>query len=164
MQGGHRSDVMLEMWANAKRDGRPAEHRWRPLLNAVKFGWRPLLECRAVTLPRRETRWNFLGCPKVTKRSQPLVGRSSPYCGDVWMEEILLLNNFFPTVDSCLSCEDIARQNCGIVPRWWLFGDFLRPVFPASRAQHVSDLHSKFVLRPHHVWKYGRHPISDRWD
>jgi len=22
-----------------------------------KFGWRPLVECRAVTLPRRETRW-----------------------------------------------------------------------------------------------------------
>ena len=29
--------------------------RRRPLLNAAKFGWRPLLECRAVTLPRRET-------------------------------------------------------------------------------------------------------------
>jgi len=27
--------------------------------------------------------------------------------------------------------------------------------------QHVSDLHPKFALRPHHVWKYGRHPISD---
>jgi len=28
--------------------------------------------------------------------------------------------------------------------------------------QHISDLHPKFALRPHHVWKYGRHPISDR--
>jgi len=27
--------------------------------------------------------------------------------------------------------------------------------------QHVSHLHSKFALRPHHVWKYGRHPIYD---
>ena len=26
------------MWANAQPDGRPAEHRWRPLLNAAKFG------------------------------------------------------------------------------------------------------------------------------
>jgi len=33
-----------------------------------------------------------------------------------------------------------------------------------SRVQHISDLHSKFALRPHHVWKYGRHPISDRRD
>jgi len=29
--------------------------------------------------------------------------------------------------------------------------------------QHISDMHSKFTLRPHHVWKYGRHPIADRW-
>ena len=28
----------LEMWANAKRDGRPAEYRWRPPFNASKFG------------------------------------------------------------------------------------------------------------------------------
>jgi len=27
----------------------------------------------------------------------------------------------------------------------------LRPVFPASRVQHISDLHSKFALRPHHL-------------
>jgi len=27
--------------------------------------------------------------------------------------------------------------------------------------QHVSDLHPKFALRPHHVWKYVRHPICD---
>jgi len=28
----------LEMWANAQRDGRPAEYRWRSLFNAAKFG------------------------------------------------------------------------------------------------------------------------------
>jgi len=26
------------MWANAQRDGRPAEYRWRSLFNAGKFG------------------------------------------------------------------------------------------------------------------------------
>jgi len=41
---------------------------------------------------------------------------------------------------------------------------FLRLVFPTSRVQRIPDLHSKFPLRPHHVWKYGKHPISDRWD
>jgi len=30
--------------------------------------------------------------------------------------------------------------------------------------QHVSDLHPKFALRPHHVWKHGRHPICDGWE
>jgi len=38
----------------------------------------------------------------------------------------------------------------------------LRPVFAASRVQHISDLHFKFALRPHYVWKYGRHPICGR--
>jgi len=38
------------MWANAQRDGRPAEHRWCPLFNAAKLGSRPLRDCRAVTL------------------------------------------------------------------------------------------------------------------
>jgi len=40
------TDIMLctakytqtRMWANAQPDGRPAEHRWRPLFNATKFG------------------------------------------------------------------------------------------------------------------------------
>jgi len=149
------------MWANAQRDGRPAKCRWRPLFNAANFGWRPLPECRAVTLPRRETRWNQLGCRKLTKRSQPLVGRSSSYCKDIhnnnhfttlcpvlpgWASNrrnthpptILItiqslsassiyykdiwgryccLRSFFPIVDTCLSCEDIARQSCGMVPR-----------------------------------------------
>jgi len=49
----------LEMLANVQRDGHPAEYRWRPLFNAAKFGWRPLAECHAVTLARRETRWNL---------------------------------------------------------------------------------------------------------
>jgi len=34
-------------------------------------------------------------------------------------------------------------------------GDFLRSVFSASRVQQVSDLHLKFALWPHHVWKYA---------
>jgi len=38
------STLSTRMWANAQRDGCPAEHRWRPLFNAAKFGWRPLLD------------------------------------------------------------------------------------------------------------------------
>jgi len=30
--------TLTRMWANAQRDGRPAEHTWRPLFNAAKFG------------------------------------------------------------------------------------------------------------------------------
>jgi len=69
----------------------------------------PLLECRAVTLPRRGTCWNYLGCSKLTKQSQPLVGRSSPYCGDMW-RRYCSLTSFFPIVDTCLSCEEEASK------------------------------------------------------
>jgi len=33
-----------------------------------------------------------------------------------------------------------------MVPRWRFLATFLRPVFAASRVQHISDLHSKFAL------------------
>jgi len=151
------------MWANAQRDGHPAEHRWRPLFSAAKFGWRPLLDCGAVTLPRCDTRWNMMGCPKPTNRSQPLVGRNSPYCKDIY-RRYCCLTIFFLIADTCLSCEDIARQSCAMVLRWRFFASFLRPAFPASRLQHISDLHSKFALRPHHVSKYGRYPICGHWE
>ena len=41
------------------------------------------------------------------------------------------------------------------------FWRFLQPVFPASLVQHVSDLHPKFALRPHHVWNTIRYDIED---
>ena len=148
--------LKLEMWANAQRDGRPAEYKWRPSVLRRSLA----VQCNAAKT------WNplkFAGCPKLTKRSQPLVGRSSLYCKNVW-RRYCCLTSFFPIVDTCLNCEDIARQSCAMVRRWWFFASFLRPVFPASRVQQISDLHSKFALRPHHVWKYGWHPICGRWD
>ena len=147
------------MWANAKRDGRPAEYRWRPLFNAAKFGWRPLLEYRAVTLPRRETRWNLLGCPKLANSSQPLLGRSSPYYEDMWKRYWCLISFY-----DCRYMPQLRRYSPTKLCDGAKMAIFLRPVFSASRVQHISDMHSKFALRPHHVWKYGRHPISDRSD
>jgi len=112
----------------------------------------------------QKNRWNLQGCPKLPDRSQPLVGRSSPYCGSLLWRRYCCLTSFFPIVDTCLICEDISRQSCAMVPRSRFFDDFLRPVFAASPVQHVSDLHLKFALRPHHVCKYGRHRICDGWD
>jgi len=67
------------------------------------------------------------------------------------MEETLLFNNFFPIADKCLSCEDIAQQNCAMVRTWRISGDFFASCISASRLQHVSDLHPKFALRPDHA-------------
>ena len=66
-----------------------------------------------------------------------------------------MFNTFCLIVDTCLSYEDK-------VVRWRADVEFLRPVLPSSRVQHISDMHFKFALRPHHVTKYGRHPICDR--
>ena len=107
---------------------------------------------------------NPLKLAGVPQTTGPISTASGPKFTVLWIhvEEILLVNMFcFPIVDTCLSCEDIARQSCATVPRCGFFGDFLRPVFAVSHMQHDSDLHPKFALRPHHVWKYGKHPICD---
>ena len=137
------------MWANAQNDGRPAEYRWRPLLNAAVW-LTPTTRVPCSNAAKTRNPLKLAGVPKLTKRSQALVGRSSPYCGG-HLEKILVLNNFFPMVDTCLSCEDIARQSCAMVPRWRFLATFLRPVFASSRVQHTSDLHSKFALGPRHA-------------
>ena len=93
----------------------------------------------------------FSGVPQT---NETISAASGPKFTILWrhVEEILLLNKFFPIVDTCLICEEIARRSCAMVPRWRFLATFLRPVFAASRVQQVSDLHSKFALRPHHVW------------
>ena len=74
------------------------------------------------------------------------------------LEEILLFNNFFRLSIRALVAKIYPIKLCDGA-QMAIFVDFLRPVFSASRVQQVSDLHLKFALRPHHVWKYGRHPI-----
>jgi len=106
-QGAKASEKMYIYSVPAQKT---AKHR-------AKFGWPPVNDVAAVTKPRRETRWNLMGYPKPASRSQPLVGWSSPYCGDIWKTHCSLIS-FFPIVDTCLSCEDIARQSCAMVRRW----------------------------------------------
>ena len=120
---------------HAQCDGRPAEYRWRPLFNAAKFGWRPLLECRAVTLPRRETRWNFAWVPQTR---QQISAASRPKFTILWrhVEEISMFNKFFfRFVDTCFSCEDTARQSCAMVPKWRFF---VSCIFSQPRAAHFT--------------------------
>ena len=57
------------------------------------------------------------------------------------------VGEILPDCRYCLSCKDIARQSCAMVRRWRFFASFLRFVFPSSRVQHISDMHSKFALR-----------------
>jgi len=147
------------MWVDAQRDGRPAEYRRRHLLNAAVW----LTPTTAVPCSNAAKTRNPLKLAEVPQTTGPISAAStpsSPYCRNIW-RRYCCLTSFSPVVDTCLSCEDIARQSCTMVRRGRLFGDLLRPVFSAIRVQHVSDLYPEFALRLHHVWKHGRHPISD---
>ena len=90
--------------------------------HCAKFGWLLLSDVAVVTRRRRETRSNLLRCPKLTKRSQPLVGRSSPYCEDMW-RRYCCLTNFFSD-GRHMPCQDIARQSCVMMRRWRFLATF----------------------------------------
>jgi len=152
------------MWANPMPNVMAA----LPNIGGPSVQWRKvwLMPTTRVTCSNTAKTRNPLkltGVPQTTELISAVSGPSSPHCEDMW-GRYCCLTSFFLTVDMCLSCEDRAPQSCAMVPRWRIFGDFLRPVFSASCVQHVSDLHLKFALRPHHVWKYGIHPICDGWD
>ena len=109
------------MWANAQRDGHPTKYRWRPMFNAAKYGWHPLLDCHAVTLPRCETHWNLQACPKLLNRSQPLVGRSSPYYEDIRRRYCCLIHFY-----DCRYMPLVVKIQPNKVVRWRQDGDFWR--------------------------------------
>ena len=63
------------------------------------------------------------------------------------MEEILLFNKFFFELSTHALVAKTQREK---VVRWCADGDFW-PYFCVQYFQHISDLHSKCALRPHHV-------------
>ena len=140
--------------ANAQRDGRPAEYRWRPLFNAAVW----LTPTTTVPCSNAAKTRNPLKLPNET-----ISAASGPKFTILWglLEDILLLNIFFRLSIRALVAKNIARQSRVMVPRWRFLTTFTS-VFSASRVQHISELRSKFALRPHHVWKYGRHPMCGR--
>ena len=146
------------MWANAQRDGRPDEYRWRPLFNAAKLWLTPTTGVPCSNAAKTRKPLKFAGVPQ-TRQQISAVSRQFTISGHV--EEVSVFNKFF----FWLSIHALAAKiQPDKVVQWCQNGVFLRPVFSVSCVQHISDMHSKFELRPHHVWKYGRHSISDRWD
>ena len=116
----YRNRKKTRMWANAQCDGRPAEHRWRPLFNAAKFGWRPLLDAvqqrcqdaKPVEICRGAPNYR-IDLSRQWAEVQHIVGTCGGYI-------YCCLTSFFPIVDTCLNCKDIADQ----VVRWCPDGDF----------------------------------------
>ena len=98
----------------------------------------------------------FVGVPQTP---EPISAVSGPkftiLSGHV--EEVLLLNMiFFRLSIHALFAKIWPDKVVRWCPQGDFFASFLRPVFSASHVQHISDLHSKFALRPQHVPKYGK--------
>ena len=71
----------------------------------------------------------------------------------------MLLNKFFFRLSIRALVAKIYPTKLWDGAQLAIFGDFFASCVSASRVQQVSDLHLKFALRPHHVWKYDIHPI-----
>ena len=126
------------MWANAQRDGRPAEYRWRPLFNLAKFGWRQLLECRACSnAANTRNPLKFAGVPQTRQRISAISGPKFTILRRN-MEEVLLFNKFFSDCRYMPSLQRYSATICAMVPKW----RFLRPVFftPCVEVWQTSSL------------------------
>ena len=81
------------MWANAQRDGCPAEYRWRPLFNAAVW----LTPTTRVPCSNAAKTRNLLKLPGVPQTNEMISAASGPKFTILWghVGEILLLNKFF---------------------------------------------------------------------
>jgi len=75
----------------------------------------------------------FAGVPQIRQQISA-VGRPKFTILRGHVEDISLLNDFFPIVDTCLNCEHIARrQSCGLVRRWRFWRNFCVLYFQRAR-------------------------------
>ena len=112
--------LQLEIWANAQRDGRPAEYRWRPLFNTAKFADATTrVPCSNATKTRNPLK--FTG---VLQTRQQISAASGPkftvLSGHV--EEVLLFNKFFFRLSIHAL---VAKISSDKVVRWCPDGAFL---------------------------------------
>ena len=85
--------IITRMWANAQRDGRPADYWWRPLFNAAVW----LAPTTRVPCSNAAKTRNTLKLPGVPQTNETIAAASGPKFTILWghVEEILLLNKFF---------------------------------------------------------------------
>jgi len=81
------------MWANAQRDGRPAEYRWCPLFNAAVW-LTPTTRVPCSNAAKKRNQLKFAGVPKTRQRISA-VSRQKFTILSERVEEVLLFNKFF---------------------------------------------------------------------
>ena len=62
------------MWANAQRDGRPAECRWRPLFNAANFWLTPTTRVPCSNAAKTRNLLKFAGVPQSRQQISAVSG------------------------------------------------------------------------------------------
>ena len=103
------------------------------------------VSCSNAAKTRSPLNLKLAGVPQTEPISAVIVGQSSPYCGDVWGRYCCLTSFFWLSIRALVTknsptlltylltylklCDGAQKAN---------FWRFLRPVFSASRVQHVS--------------------------
>ena len=92
----------------------------------------------------------FAGVPQTTGS---ISAASGPKFTILWghVDDILLLNKLFSIVDSCLSCEDIARQSCAMVPIWRLRLGEERKKERKRRKKNIEITGQKYNGLPYYI-------------
>jgi len=146
------------MWANAQRDGR-LPNICGALCSTPQSWLTPTTTVPCSKAAKTQNSLKFAGVPQTNKPISVVGGPKFAILSE-HVEKVLLFNNFVRLSIYAL----VAKIQPDKVVRWCRDGDFWLSfascIFSEPRAA-VSDLHSKFGLRSHHVWKYGRHPICD---
>ena len=82
------------MWANAQRDGRPAEYRWRPGQRR-KVWLTPTTRLPCSNLAKMRNPLKFAGVPQTRKQISAATGPKFTILWGTYVEDILLFNKFF---------------------------------------------------------------------
>jgi len=85
------------MWANAQRDSRPAEYRWRHLLNAVVW-LTPTTRVPCSNAAKTRNPLKLTGVPQTNETISAASGPKFTVLSE-HVEKVLLFNRFFLVVD-----------------------------------------------------------------
>jgi len=132
------------MWANAQRDGRTAEYRWRPLLNAAVW----LTPTTRVPCSNAAKTRNPLKLAGVPQTNETISAASMPkftiLCGHV--EETLLINKFFFRLSIHALAAKILPDK---VVRWCPDGDFWRLFWVLHLQRAACSTFQTCILNSH---------------
>jgi len=118
------------MWANAQRDARPAEYRWRPLFNDAVW-LTPITRVQSSKAAKTPNPLKFVGVPQI---NETISAASGPKFTILWGDvgEILLLNKFFSDCRYMPNLQRYSPTKLCDGAQMAILATFLRPVFAAS--------------------------------